>query len=88
MFAATLVVFFLPAISHTSPSSCTEITTTSSTTDWLVVLSLWVARVCSLPLYIPYFGAEYIFVSRLKQYLQYVVKSILTDATLTLWGFG
>jgi hypothetical protein len=35
-----------------------------------------------------YFGAEYIFVSRLNQYQKYVVKSITTDATLTLWGFG
>ena len=47
-----------------------------------------IARVCSLPLYIPYFGVEYIFVFRPKEYQRYIVKSIVTDATLTLWGFG
>ena len=39
-----------------------------------------IARVRSLPLYIPYFGAEYMFASRLKQYHRCVVKSILIDA--------
>ena len=47
-----------------------------------------IARVWILPLFIPYLGVEYIFVSRLNQYQKYVVKCIVTDATLTLWGFG
>ena len=44
-----------------------------------------VARVCNLPLHITIseLTSEYIFVSRLSQYQRYVVKSILTDATLT-----
>ena len=46
-----------------------------------------IARVCSLPLYIPYLGAEYIIVSRLYQYQKYVVQSIVADATLTRWKF-
>jgi hypothetical protein len=82
MFAETMDMFLLPAITYATKY-------TSPCKDWLVVFSFWVARVCSLPLYhIPYFGAEYIFVFRLKQYHRYVVKSILTDAALTLWGFG
>ena len=37
-----------------------------------------------------YFGTEYIIVSRLKQYHQYVTVcgQKHTNATLTLWGFG
>ena len=67
MFVATLDMFFLPAVTyaakHTSPCS-----------DWLVFFRLKsmldiyhdlsykhprrIARVCSLPLYISYLGAE------------------------------
>ena len=83
IFVATLDFFLLPAVTYAAKY-------TSPCTDWLVLFRFgvnvrcksWsykhphrIARVCGLLLYIPYLGAEYIVISRLKQYLRYVFKA-------------
>ena len=45
--------------------------------SWSVLHPPRIARVCSLPLYTPYLGAEYNCVSRLNQYQKYVIKCMV-----------